>query len=382
MSNRSAFGRILASLHDAVLDDAHWPACSALIDEACRTKGNILSFARGQSPDDVEIYLARLYYHGERHHAVERAYFDRYYPQDERIPRLMRLPDSDVVHIASLYTEKELKTSAAFNENLPIGQFQNSVNVRMDGPDGTRITWCTADPVDGDGWSFEQTAFIRELLPHLRQYVIVRQALGDARALGASLTGLLETGGLGIVQLDGRGQIVSTNDRAGDILRKGDALFDRAGCLRARLPADDAGLQAALARALPGWGEQGASGSLAIRRPGQLLGLMVHINPVDEGEIDFRPWRVAALVLVIDREPAGIDPLRLEAAFGFTPAESRVAALLAEGRTVRDIAAATGRAEKTIRWHVQQIFEKRGISRQAELVRQVLSLVVSPDFRS
>ncbi|MDE0149228.1 MAG: helix-turn-helix transcriptional regulator [Rhodospirillaceae bacterium] len=374
MSSRTAFDRILASLHNAVLDDTHWPTCSALIDEACRTKGNILTFARGQSPDDVEIYLAPLYYRGERHHTVERAYFDHYYPQDERIPRLMRLPDSDVVHITSLYTEEELKTSAAFNENLPIGQFQNSVNVRMDGPNGTRITWCTADPVDGEGWSFTQTAFIRELLPHLRQYVIVRQALGAARALGTSLTELLDKSRFGIVHLDGRGRIVTANGRARDILRTGDALFDRDGFLRARFSADNAGLQATLARALPGWGAQGESGSLAIRRPNHLPGLTVHINPVGDGEIDFRPWRVAALVLVIDREPKGIDPDFVGAVLGLTPAESCVAVLLAEGKTVRDIAAATGRSEKTVRWHVQQIFEKRGISRQTDLVRQVLSL--------
>ena len=32
--------RILALLHDAVLDDARWPATSALIDEACGMTGN------------------------------------------------------------------------------------------------------------------------------------------------------------------------------------------------------------------------------------------------------------------------------------------------------------------------------------------------------
>ena len=374
MSDRPALQPILASLHDAVLDDARWPACSALIDEACRTEGNILSLASGQSQDETEIYLARLYFRGERHHALEREYFDVYYPRDERIPRLFRLPDSEVVHVASLYTEDELKTSATYNELLPINRLQNGVHVRMDGPDGSRIAWSSADPVDGDGWSFDRIEVIRALLPHFRQYILVRQALCDARTQGMSLTGLLETSGLGIVHLDGRGRIVAANEPARKILGKGDALFDRGGFLHARLPADDDALQTALAHALPGRGEQGSGGSLPVGRPNRLPGLTVHINPVGEGEIDFRPWRVAALVLVVDRESKAIDPASVAAALGLTPAESRVAVLLAEGRTVRDIAAATGRAEKTVRWHVQQIFEKRGISRQTDLVRQVLSL--------
>ena len=375
MSRGDVFDRVLASLHAAVLDDAHWPACSALIDDACRTRGNILSFARGQSQDEAEIYLARLYTRGERHYALEREYFDIYYPQDEKIPRLFRLPDSEVVHITSLYTEEELKTSATYNECLPNSGFQNSVHVRMDGPGGTRIAWLSGDPVDGEGWSFAQTAFIQDLLPHLRHYVLVRQALGDAGAKEASLTGLLDTTGLGIVYLDGRGQIVTTNDRGRKILRKGEALFDQGGYLRARLPADDAAFQAALARALPGRGEQGASGSLAIRRPNDLPGLTVHINPVGDGEIDFRPWRVAALVLVVDPYvQLPVDRALVQAALNLSPAESRVAVLLAEGNTVREVAEATGRSVNTIRWHIRQIFEKHGLSRLGQLVQLVRSL--------
>ena len=39
MSDRDAFERTLASLYDAMLDDTHWPATSALIDEACGSDG-------------------------------------------------------------------------------------------------------------------------------------------------------------------------------------------------------------------------------------------------------------------------------------------------------------------------------------------------------
>ena len=48
--------------------------------------------------------------------------------------------------------------------------------------------------------------------------------------------------------------------------------------------------------------------------------------------------------------------------------------MVAAGRPVHDIAAMTGRTEGTIRWHLKKIFRKQGISRQADLVRLVLSL--------
>ena len=70
---------------------------------------------------------------------------------------------------------------------------QNSINVRLDGPNGSRIVWVVNDPVDGDGWSSAQLDSIRRLLPHVRQTVRVQQALAGVGALSATLEELLDT---------------------------------------------------------------------------------------------------------------------------------------------------------------------------------------------
>ena len=57
-----------------------------------------------------------------------------------------------------------------------------------------------------------------------------------------------------------------------------------------------------------------------------------------------------------------------------TPAETKVAVWLAEGHSVRDMADAMGHTKAAIYWHLQQIYQKHSISRQADLVRLVLSL--------
>ena len=59
---------------------------------------------------------------------------------------------------------------------------------------------------------------------------------------------------------------------------------------------------------------------------------------------------------------------------GLTPAEGQVAVWLAEGKSVRDMAEATGHTEGAIYWHLKQIYRKHSISRQVDLVRLVLSL--------
>ena len=382
MGERDFFDRILASLHEATLDDAHLPVASALIDDAFRAKGNSLVFGTGRTEEGVQIFSARCFRGGERLRECEREYFDVYHPVDERLPRLRRLPDSRIVSITDLYTDKELKTSPAYNESLAKGHVQNGLNVRMDGPNGSRIVWTINDPIDTDGWSSPQIESIRRLLPHIRHYVSIRHALASAGALGASLEGLLATTRSGVIQLDWRGRILAANDRALNLLRTGDPLIDTDGLLSARSPEDDAELQRLLTRALSPYGGRGSAGSMTVRRSAALKPLVLHVHPVGGKDTEYRAWPVAALMLVMDPgNETHIDRHLVAATLGLTPMESLVATRLAEGKTVGEIASATGRKVNTIRTHVRHIFTKHGINRQVDLVRLVLSISASPPTR-
>lgn len=177
------------------------------------------------------------------------------------------------------------------------------------------------------------------------------------------------------MQLDRHGRIAAASDRALELLCQGDALSDRNGSLGALLPAENTGLQMLLDRALPRYGDQGVSGSMVVKRLTGAPAVVLHVIPVDDAAMSFRSPCVAALVLLIDlKESPRVEPNLVAAAFRLTAAESEVAALLAEGHTVRDIVAKTGRGENTVRWHVKRILKKLGVSRQADVVRLVSSI--------
>ena len=142
---RVGFEQILASMQEAVFDDTRWPTTSGLIDEACRIKGNALLFTDQSSVGDVEVFFTMFCYRGQRHRELEHMYFDVYHPMDERLPRVRQLPDSQLAHVADMYSKQERKTSPAYNEWLVHAGRQNSLNVRLDGPDGSRIVLTTAD---------------------------------------------------------------------------------------------------------------------------------------------------------------------------------------------------------------------------------------------
>ena len=374
MSVQDAFERILASLYEAMLDDTLWPATSALIDEACGIQGNGIMVGTGPK-DAVRALFVGLYYRGERREDWEREYLEVYHPIDESVPRFRQLPDSRLVHVTDLYTAEELKTSLTYNEALHLGSAQNSLRVRLDGPDGSHITWGIHDPVASGGWESSQLTLIKGLLPYIRQFVRVRQALVGAEALGASVADLLDTPRIGVIHLDRRGQIIEANDRARAILRHGDGLSDRGGELRARGPADHAHLEGLLAGALPSAGV-GVSGSMLLRRPSGVLPLVVHVKPVVVSPPDYGARRVAVLVLLVEPgRPSRIDPTLVATTLGLTRAESQIAVALAHGQTVREIARTTGRQVSSIHWHLKHIYRKLGVARQAELVQLVRAII-------
>ena len=379
MNPDDAFERCLAALHEAALDDALWPAAATLFEEAIGASGSILAVSEG-SGDDARLHFARYLYRGESHPEPVREYFHVYHAQDEGIRRVRRLPRGRLTHGPELYTEEERKTSAAFNEGLPLLGCRNGLAARFDGPDGLRIILGTGDPVGGDGWESARLRLHEQLLPHVHRSVVIRQALAAADALGSGLAGLLDSERIGVMQLDRGGRVLAANGPALDILRRGDGLTDRDGGLDAVLPADRGRLQRLLARALPDlWGEAPGGGSMTVQRASGRARLALHVSPVGDPAADFGGRRVAALVLVVDpeRRPR-IEAEQVAAVLGLTASEARAAALLAEGSSVLEIAAATGWQASYVRRLLKRIYKKQGVSGQVSLVPRVLALEALP----
>ena len=382
MNPQDLFERGVVTLQEAALGKARWSEAALLISEISGTRGNALAFADGRAQADAHFLFMRLCHDGAHREDLEREYFRDYWAEDESIPRVGRLPEGALVPTADLYTEREREKSPAYTEARRKAGMQNGLNVRLDGPGGSNIVLSLADSLEPGGWTSAQLAAVRRLLPHVRQFVRVRRTLTDARALGRSLLALPANSRCGVIQLDRNARIVAANDRACGLLRQGRELSDRDGSLSARTPRDNGELQQLLALALPRLGGPGSSGSMTIERSSSRTNLVVHVTPVSLRRRDFRARKIAVIVLIADPESTpGIDARLVQAALDLTPAESRLAVMVAAGQHARDIAAHTGRSEATVRWHIQNIFRKQGISGQADLVRRVLSLAGFPDFR-
>ena len=374
MTEQDAFERIMAALYASMLDDSRWPTTSALIDEVCGLAGNALVSGEGPK-EDRRVRFVGLYYRGHPRPDLERDYLEHYLPIDERASRFRQMPDGGVVHSNDMFTAEERKTSPVHNEYLPRSRSQNSLVVRMDLEDRAHMAWNLADPVAPEGWESSRVTMVKRLVPHVQQFVRVRQALVRAGAGDTTVTALLDNSRVGVVHLDQRGRILAANDRARSILPGGDGLIEEDGALAASAPEDQLCLDRLLASALPTGGDPAIGGSMRFRRRHALLPLVVHVKPVPVPQPSYGARYVAALALI--HEPGftqRIEPALVAATLELTPGESQVAVWLAEGKSVEEMAKATGHTRGAIYWHLKQIYQKLHISRQADLVRLVLSV--------
>ena len=140
-SELNTFERILGALHEAALDSARWPDASALIDEALGTHGSSLACGDGETDEGFRLYFMWTCLRGQRRQDLERLWMETYYPLDEGIRRLRRHPFNRLIPVTDLYTEEEMKTSEAYNALRTFAHAGNGIDVRLAGPDNSRIMW-------------------------------------------------------------------------------------------------------------------------------------------------------------------------------------------------------------------------------------------------
>jgi DNA-binding CsgD family transcriptional regulator len=179
------------------------------------------------------------------------------------------------------------------------------------------------------------------------------------------------------VLVDNHGHRVVANRRAQEILVAGDGLTIHGEALRAVQADESARLGRLLSHAVTRAADQAPTpgGALSITRPSGAHPLSVMVVPLrTKGEApgDRAP---AAAVFVSDPEvPLDSNQQHLRELYALTVVEARLAAWLAQGKSVHEAAAAMGITVNTARAYLKRIYDKTGVRRQPELVRVLLSL--------
>lgn len=219
----------------------------------------------------------------------------------------------------------------------------------------------------------EEIRVCRTLSQHLQRTVRLRRtfpALGNA----ALVREVVDRLPYGVICLDAGGTPWLVNHIARAILDQRDGLSLEPTGLRPTAARHAPAFQRMIGAALaPGRDARQAETRLRLPRPERAADLVVIAVPLRNRDI-LGGARTGAALFVLDPERSqAISTDALQQQFELTPAEARFASLLAQGRTLDDVAEELHITRNTARAHLQHIFLKTGVSRQAHLVQLVLT---------
>lgn len=222
----------------------------------------------------------------------------------------------------------------------------------------------------------EETALLRRLLPYLERSLRAGQMMKRTQTVRQVALDALDVMPIGVILVSLGGAVLAANKVARDIMAGRDVLTIGRNGLEVVAEGRKMRFRDMLATAVKPRERNRPSRphAFSLVRPAGHKPLSLLISPV-RTPVHSTAWDEPAAVLFIgDPEHSGdIDETRLRQIYGLTGAEARIAALLARGYRLDEIAEMLDVAYETTRKHLKQIFGKTGTGRQADLVRMVMS---------
>src|SRR5262249_15392999 len=178
------------------------------------------------------------------------------------------------------------------------------------------------------------------LLPHIRRAVTISKVLDVRTIEGARMAEALDALQCAVVLTNEGGTILHSNRAAEQMLHEGGPIQSAQGILKATAPLAASELCSALTLATRNEAAIGKTG-LAIRlSEPDVPPIFAHVLPLTGSDFRTRLQPAAVAAVFIGAPPDAQDGAdTLAAAFGLTPAETRVLACLFAGRTLAETAA-------------------------------------------
>jgi DNA-binding CsgD family transcriptional regulator len=366
LPSKRELSRLLGTLYDAASDPQLW---TPFLENLSRTAGAqsalLLMHNAGQ-----EIYtVARAW---QVDPAATRVYESHFHKMDLWAHRGLRKPAGTVCSSEELATRGEIEATEHYNDfmtkfDIEYGMFgvvENSAS-----------RWASVSLFRSRSrceFQLNDVETLEFLTPHVRRAFKLHFQLSEAKSRSTNLIEAVDAVPDGVVFLGHKGQIASMNCMASAILSRRDGLkATHDGLIRAEKTDESAALTRTIADAVSQSNGASLCSRLSLqvsRRSGPPL--QVAISPLRERQSESN---VAAVLIIADpSQRSRSTQTALFERFGLTPAECRIALMLTEGKSPRQISEAIGVTFNTVRSQIKSIFSKTGARRQGELIGLLL----------
>ncbi|EFH10557.1 helix-turn-helix transcriptional regulator [Pseudoroseomonas cervicalis] len=304
-----------------------------------------------------------------------RAYREYFFSRDIALMRLARAPQGQAFYTQTYLSDAEVEASEFYNDLLRPGLGNAFYVAGVEAPLGDQTLVLGLHRAREMGpYTPEQMATLQILWPHLMRAMRVEEQLLASRTLARIGYAALDElpSGIAILRADRRCIFMNRAGRRMLLRRGGPMLQSGGGRLRLLQPSADAMFATLLGQATAG--QPSRAGSMRCPSAEGHLALMLVPFRLPLPDLPPVPGPLALLLASDPNAAPGQLGDQVMAMFNVTRAEAEVAASLATGLSVEEVALARGVRLTTIRSQVQSLLAKTGTNRQGELLRLLLSL--------
>jgi len=360
---------LIAHIYDASLDLSRWPA---VLEKTCQFVHGVASVWTSQ---DCKHKSAELHFSWGDDPEYARSYRDTYVKINPLLlPMMRRSEPGAVIAHSELIPFEQFLMSRFYKEWTKPQGYLDAISATLD-KSTTGFAALTVARHERDGVVDAEMRRRMELLaPHFCRAAAIGKVIEKQKVESAMLSDTLDGLAAAMFLVDTDARIVHANASGYALLADGGVVKSRLG----RLAGPDCGFD----RTLRDVCVAADAGDAAVGTKGMAMPLIAR---------DGERWVAHALALTSGgRRQAGIFysavaavfvckvsldlPFPLETIgdlFGLTPAELRVLTAIVDIGGVPDVAPVLGISERTVKTHLQRIFEKTGTNRQAGLVKLV-----------
>ena len=362
---------VIDAIYAASVDESRWPHALKELTDITSSQAASFWVLDGSERPRLPVFT----YINFDPKAIQE-YLDHTAALDPTVQYLVRHPDQPIVHDGLVITEREKELHPYYDWHdrhvetrfRMVGQVRPAPSVQAGVALHRTRQAGRYEPEDIERFSL--------LYRHLERALAIGFRLGSLAAARHITADFLDRHPAAILLLDQHRRVVYANQGAALLNSERDGIGFSSSGIAALRSQDNVILQQLIAGALSSISTPGAcpGGVMRASRPSGKRPYVVVVSPVSTRLPALSSFRPAVSIVITDataQKP--LSACRLQALFGLTQAEARLAALLAAGEELRSSAAKLKITYGTARVRLNAIFQKTETRRQGELIRILLT---------
>lgn len=352
------FSQVVALIHEAGAAPERWTdALVAIVGLVRGARGSLMDVSA-----DANVLLDMR--HIGHDPANAKAYAEHYFAIDPTRALAVTTPALKALTVYEQFSRNARARHEYFDfaRRIDVGDV---VGVGTPVASGRRALISVQRSVEAPAYDPEEKQLFQLLASHVAIAKRVQGCLGEAWSEKSELEAAFGKLAAPAFVVDSEGRIRHLNHAANTLMMRSVGVGCRGGRLAFADPKAAAPVRAAIRQAAREPGHAAAVPVVLDGEPGEVL-----VTPLQAAHGAAAAWRVplALVVVAIGPEDEHAIAWRMQQLYRLTPAEGRIVAALAAGKTVDEIARRRRVSDATLRTQLRSIFGKTGTRRQAELV--------------